>query len=305
MSNNITKNKSIKDLMNKDTVQKNFQKLLGSKSQNFVTSVVNTTMFDNTLSKCPPKTILSSAVIAATLDLPIDKNLGFSAIVPYYNNRTKQFEASFQMMYKGFVQLAIRSGQYKNILVETVYKDEIKSYNPFKGEVEFTPHEEWEIRYKDEVLKEEIAGFYAYFKLMNGFEKVLYIDLKSMEKHARKYSNAYKNDIKKNWTSSMWSSDFESMGKKTALKQLISKFGLMSIEMQEAVLKDTTITRGGGAIEYVDNQKEIQQEVEEKANSKEINFNKAQQEVEQIEVEIVEDKKENKEEEENGDDCPF
>ena len=135
----------VKSMISQDAVKKKFTEVLGQKAPQFLASITNVVAGSAQLKKCPATTIMSAAFVAATYDLPIDSNLGFAAIVPYnnnkYNQQTRQWEkhpeAQFQMMYKGFIQLAIRSGYYEKMNCSVVYKDELVSYNPITGEVEF------------------------------------------------------------------------------------------------------------------------------------------------------------------------
>lgn len=161
--------------------------------------------------------------MAASLDLPINQNLGFAYIIPYGN------EAQFQMGYKGYIQLAMRTGQYQTINAAEVYEGEIVKQNRFTGEYEF-----------GEKTSDKIVGYIAYFKLVNGFEKYLYMSIEEMQAHAKKFSKNYKGGTDK------WGiTDFHSMAIKTVLKRLISKYGILSIEMQGQPMVDA-ITNDGG-----------------------------------------------------------
>lgn len=136
----------VKEIFTRDRTKKKFEEVLGQKAPQFIASVMNAVSGNSTLRKCNATSIVGAAFVAATYDLPIDGNLGFSAIVPYNNNKwnpktgkaEKHMEAQFQMMYKGFIQLAIRSGYYEKMNYAVVYKDELESYNPITGEISFT-----------------------------------------------------------------------------------------------------------------------------------------------------------------------
>lgn len=253
MSNEVTVSKKIAHLMKHDNIQERLKAMLDKNAESFVTSVINTVNGSTALQSCEPMTIVKSAMVAATLNLPVDPNLGFAAIVPY-KDKKRGMEAQFQIMYKGLVQLAIRSGQYENLNVSEVFADELDYYDPFTGEVTFKPYNEWKMRYEAE--GGEVVGYYAYFKLLTGFKKALYMTKAEVEKHALAYSQSYKQDKEKGWNSSRWSKDFDSMAKKTVLKQLLSKYGILSIELQRAVTFDQA--RVGGSVdnpepEYIDN----------------------------------------------------
>lgn len=252
MANEIQVAKQVSALMKKESIQERLKAMLDKNAESFMTSVINTINGSTQLQSCDSMSIVKSAMVAAALNLAVDPNLGFAAIVPY-KDKNKGMQAQFQIMWRGLVQLAIRSGQYKTINVSEVYADEIESYNPFTGELSFTDQSKWEMRYKNDG---EVVGYMAYFKLLTGFEKYLYMTKAETEKHAITYSQSYRSDKQKGWTASRWSQDFDSMGKKTVLKLLLSKFGVLSIEMQKAVTFDQA--KIDGTIEnpepaYIDN----------------------------------------------------
>lgn len=231
----------VKSMISQDAVKKKFTEVLGQKAPQFLASITNVVAGSAQLKKCPATTIMSAAFVAATYDLPIDSNLGFAAIVPYNNNKynpqTKQWEkhpeAQFQMMYKGFIQLAIRSGSYEKMNCSVVYKDELVSYNPITGEVEFVKDFS-KCTQRAEGKSENIAGYYACFKLLTGFRKELFMTTAEVDNHARKYSTAYRYDLENNKKGSKWTTDFEAMALKTVIKMLLSKWGMLSVDMQRA-----------------------------------------------------------------------
>ena len=206
----------VKSMISQDAVKKKFTEVLGQKAPQFLASITNVVAGSAQLKKCPATTIMSAAFVAATYDLPIDSNLGFAAIVPYnnnkYNQQTRQWEkhleAQFQMMYKGFIQLAIRSGYYEKMNCSVVYKDELVSYNPITGEVEFVTDFS-KCTQIAEGKSENIAGYYAWFKLLTGFRKELFMTTAEVENHARKYSTAYRYDLENNKKGSKWTTDFQ------------------------------------------------------------------------------------------------
>lgn len=245
----------VKGFLAKDSVKNRFNEVLGQKASQYMASIVNVVGGNVQLQKCEAKSILSAAFVAASYDLPIDSNLGFSAIVPYYDNKNKVYNAQFQMMYKGFVQLAVRSGAYENMNVSEVYEDEIISYNPITGELELIKEFETCTQRK-EGKKEKIVGYYAWFKLLSGFRKELYMTVEECKHHAKQYSASYRKDIEKGWKSSKWTTDFDAMAKKTVLKLLLSRWGILSIEMQKAIQDDQKVYQENEEGSYQDNKED-------------------------------------------------
>ena len=245
MSNEITTIETVQKYFVQDNVKEKFSEVLNDKAPQFMTSVVNAIRGNASLQKCEAQSIISSALVAATYDLPIDGNLGFSAIVPYGG------KAQFQMMYKGFVQLAIRSGAYKNMHVSEVYEDEIETYNPITGELEFIKTAVKD-GFRAKGNTDKIVGYYAMFKLLTGFQKEIYMTAEEVTNHAKKYSASYKQDLNKGWKSSRWTLDFDAMAKKTVLKLLLSKWGILSIDMQRAIQDDQKVYDDGGNSNYSD-----------------------------------------------------
>lgn len=241
--NNLVTVPQLKTLLGRDEVKNRFQEIMGKKAPGFISSILSLTNGNAQLQKSEPHSILNAAVVAATLDLPINPNLGFAAIVPYKNT------AQFQLQYKGLVQLAMRSGQYKTINVSEVYEGEIKNVNRFTGDYEF-----------GERTSDMVVGYMAYFKLVNGFEKYSYMTVDEIKEHAARYSKTYQRG------DGVWKDNFDAMAKKTVLKLLLSKFGILSIEMQRAqtfdqssIKSDLTVTDVDDAeIEYVDNASQME-----------------------------------------------
>ena len=235
---------TLKMMINDERTQKTFKEMLGNKAKGFLTSLMNTTNGNKQLQEADPKSILKAGAIAATLDLPIDPNLGFAYIVPY-NNKGKN-EAQFQMGYKGFVQLAIRTGQYKRINVTELYEGQFESYDPITDELKYN---------LDNRLSDEITHYVAYFQTINGFEKYNVMSKEEIENHAKKFSKTY------SYKGSSWQTNFNTMAKKTVLKLLLSKFGILSIEMQTAQKADQAVIRefdkNNIEVEYVDNENNI------------------------------------------------
>lgn len=229
-----------------DNVKKKFSELLGKKAQGFITSVLQVVNSNDLLKNADPASVYNAAATAAILDLPINPNLGFAYIVPYNQKykegntwKSKQV-AQFQMGYKGFIQLAQRSGMFKSISAAPIYEGQLIGENPLLGyEFDFTQK-------KSDI----VVGYASYFKLLNGFEKVWFMRVDQLKSHGKRFSQTYKND------KGLWMDDFDGMSLKTVLKLLLSKFAPLSIEMQSAVLLDQSVIKSedGSDYEYVDNE---------------------------------------------------
>lgn len=242
----------VKKLLATDEMQNRFREILGQKAPQFMASITNAVAGNSYLQACDANSVMAAALVAATYDLPIDNNLGFSAIVPYKD------KAQFQMMYKGFIQLAIRSGYYEKMNYSEVYEDELLSYNPITGAVVFvTDFSKCTQRAAGQVDK--IIGYYAWFKLKTGFSQELYMSRTDVDNHARKYSQSYRYDISKGKQASRWSIDFDAMAKKTVIKQLLSKWGILSVDMQRAIQDDQKVYEPDGAGSYIDNPEQAEQ----------------------------------------------
>jgi len=231
---------TLKSLINDERTKNKFKELLGNKAAGFLTSLLNTTNGNAQLQEAEPQSILKAGAIAATLDLPIDPNLGFSYIVPY-NSKGKN-EAQFQLGYKGFIQLAIRTGQYKKINVTELYEGQFESYDPITDELKYN---------LDGKISDEVTHYIAYFQTTNGFEKYNVMSKEEVREHAKKFSKTFLSRF------SSWQTNFDSMAKKTVLKLLLSKFGILSIEMQTAQKVDQAVIKevepnGNVEVEYVD-----------------------------------------------------
>ncbi len=234
MSNELVKQKSIVNYLSGESVKENIQKTLGDKTPQFIASIASLVTSNAKIAVCDQKSILSSCLIAASLDLPINQNLGFAYIIPYKD------QAQFQMGYKGFIQLALRSNQFRLINVSEVKTGELIENNRLTGELKF----EWIAENRDQA---QTIGYVAYFELTNGFSKQLYMTTEQLKKHGVRFSQTFKKGY------GLWSDDFDSMAKKTVLKLLISKFAPMTTDIQKAVLADQAVVRDNG-FEYPDNQ---------------------------------------------------
>lgn len=229
----------IKTYMESEAVKNKFSELLGNRSVGFITSLLSLVNNSDYLQKAKPETIYMAAMMAATLDLPINPNLGFAYIIPYSD------AAQFQMGYKGFIQLALRSGQFKNISSTPVYEGQIKEENPLTGYVF-----DWSKK-----TSKNVIGYAAYFSLLNGFEKTLYMTVEQIQEHGKKFSKTYSN------TNGLWKKDFESMALKTVLKLLLSKYAPLSVEMQKAVIADQSVINDTETldVQYVDEGKDLEE----------------------------------------------
>lgn len=237
MSNTLTAVSFVRN----ETTQKRINELLGNRAPQLTTSLITALNSNDRLANCNPQSVLNAALTAASMDLPINQNLGFAYIVPYGN------EAQFQMGYKGFIQLAQRSGFYKTINASDVRQGELGERNRLSGEIEF----EW----VDEDKKREalpVVGYVSYFRLTSGFEKMLFMSIEEVEAHAMEYSKSYSYDKSKGKSSSNWTTNFDAMARKTVLKLLISKYGPMNTQLQEAVIKDQAVINDDEVV-YIDN----------------------------------------------------
>ncbi len=241
MNNNLVKKYDWSSYLRNEEIQTKVADLLKDRSSQFTTSLLSVVNTNSMLAKCKPETVFNAALTAASMDLPINQNFGFAAMVPY-KNRAGEYEAQFQMMKGGFIQLAQRSGQYKTISSTEVYAGQLKSIDPLRGFVW-----DWDVKSEGDPI-----GYAAYFELLSGFEKTLYMTVDQLEKHARRYSSAYKEDIRAKKNASLWSQDFEKMAHKTVLKLLISKWGPLSTQLQRALEVDQAIITDDGQ-HYVDN----------------------------------------------------
>lgn len=220
--NNITaakEAKTVKGMLETPAFKKKFEEMLGKKAAGFISSIIAVTNSSNYLMKADPATVIGAAAQAAMLDLPINQSLGFAYIVPYKG------AAQFQLGYKGYIQLAQRSGQYADIGAKTVYEGELEYENRLLDKFRF-----------GERTSDKVIGYLAYFRLTNGFEKMLYMTIDEAQAHAKKYSQNYKGGTDK------WGlADFNVMAEKTVLKRLLSKYGPLSIEsiqMSQALAND-------------------------------------------------------------------
>ena len=240
----------VKGLLGNDQVKEKFNEVLKDKAPGFIASITSLVSSSQNFEDVDANTIMQSAMVAATLDLPINPNLGFAYVVPYAG------KAQFQMGWKGFVQLALRTGQYRLLNAIEVYEGELISRNKITGEI---------VLDETKRISDKVIGFVSFFRLVNGFEKTLYMSAEEMEKHAKRYSQTYKSTKKWVVEQSKWTTDFDAMALKTVIKLLLSKYGILSVQLQKAIQADQAViseTKDGEAVyEYVDNAEEIEAEV--------------------------------------------
>lgn len=223
--------KTIVDYIKMDSIIESAERTLGEGGRQFLTSILSFATSNPKIMECNPRSVYTACLTAATLDLPINQNLGFAYIVPYKVRGISY--AQFQMGYKGFVQLAIRTDKYLRLGANKVYEGQLVGLDDFSGEPIFDFNAEH---------NETVIGYMAYFQLTNGFQKASFMSLEKAEAHGKKYSQSYKKNF------GVWVDDFEGMAKKTVLKLLLSKFAPLSTQMESAIVNDQKV-----AEEYSDN----------------------------------------------------
>lgn len=222
----------------------------------FITAITSAVATNPNLMDCDPGTILSAGLLGETLNLSPSPTLGQYYLVPFNDNKLGRKVAQFQLGYKGYIQLAIRSGQYKKLNALAIKEGELISYDPL--------NEELDVRLIQDEAERAAAptiGYYAMFEYLNGFRKAIYWSKEKMEAHALQYSQGYR--AHKGYT--FWERDFDSMAIKTMLRQLISKWGIMSIDFQKAYEADMGVIREDNSVEYVDNTPDFDVEADAEA----------------------------------------
>ena len=240
--------------LTQDAVKNQINSVVGGQDgQKFIASVVSAVQANPLVQECTNQSILSAALLGQSLKLSPSPHLGHFYMVPFNNSKEGYKEAQFQLGYKGYVQLAERSGYYKRLNVIAIKEGELVKYDPLEEDIEVNLIEDDEVREETPTI-----GYYAFFEYLNGFRKSLYWSRKKMEAHAKKYSQGFRRDLEKGTAYTFWSKDFDGMAFKTMLRQLISKWGIMSIEMQTAMAADMSVIRDEGqTFDYVDNQPDI------------------------------------------------
>ena len=239
----------LKSALNAPSVRQKFEEMLGKRSSQFMTSITSVVSNNALLQKADVNSIIMGSAVAASMDLPLNANLGYAALVPF-NSKDGCF-AQLQVMVKGWTELFLRSGQCQAIICETVYEGQLVKKNKFTGEYVFD---------EDAKTSDKIVGFMAYFRLTNGFEKYEYMTIEEIKAHAQKFSQTFRRG------SGIWKDHFEEMAKKTVLKRLITKWAPKSIEMQRMAMFDQSVVNGdindidNAQAIYADNQKDERHE---------------------------------------------
>lgn len=230
--------------LTQDAVKNQINNIVGGKDgQRFISAIVSAVQTNPSLQECTNQSILSGALLGESLKLSPSPQLGQYYLVPFNNTKEGVKVAQFQLGYKGYIQLAIRSGMYKKLNVLAIKEGELIKFDPLNEEIEVNIIDDEEAREKAPTI-----GYYAMFEYTNGFRKAMYWSKAKMEAHALKYSMGYK--AKKGYT--FWEKDFDGMAFKTMLRQLISKWGIMSIDMQMAYDSDMAVINDDGSKTYVD-----------------------------------------------------
>jgi recombination protein RecT len=255
----VTMQKTLRD----QGIIKRINERLGEKAGTFMTSILDLCGDDSNLIECDNNLVIKEALKAAALDLPVNKNLGFAYVIPYKERGV--MKPHFQMGYKGYIQLAIRTGQYKYLNAGMVYEGEIIVEDRIKGTLEIS----------GEKTSDKVIGYFCYMQLLNGFEKAIIWTKEKVEEHAKTYSKSY------NSSSSPWKKSPHPMALKTMILQLIPKYGIMTIEMSTAMNQDMADFKGFGG--------SVQEEINDNANSEVIDIepltDKDKEEIKKKEVE--------------------
>lgn len=246
---NRTQKASLTAYLSQDAVKRQINNVIGGqRGTRFIAGIVSAVQATPALWECTNPSILSAALLGESLNLSPSPQLGQYYLVPYDNRAKGAKEAQFQLGYKGYIQLAIRSGQYKKLNVLAIKEGELVRFDPLNEEIDVKLIE-------DELIREEAntIGYYAMFEYVNGFRKAMYWSREKMAAHAKKYSPGYKKDLEKGTSWTFWAKDFDGMAYKTMLRQLISKWGIMSIDMITAMDADMAVIHEDGTKDYVEN----------------------------------------------------
>lgn len=246
---------SLREVFQTPNVQKMLIGTLGSRKDTFVANVLSATSNNLQLKTCDSLTVISAALIADNLKLSLSPQLGYAYLVPFNDRKNKRTVATFVLGYRGYIQLAQRSGQYRCIRVTEVKEGEKLNYNPFTGVGEFRYIDDEEMREKTKTI-----GYYFYFELLNGYTHSDYWSVEKMKKHAIKYSSGYRSDLDKGTKYTFWATDFDGQAKKTMIRLGLSKWGVMSVDMLNAFNADTE------SMKIIDEDATIDSEIENNAN---------------------------------------
>lgn len=227
MNNQVanTQQITVKQFVNMNSTKKRFEDVLGKRAPQFMSSLVSIVNSNQDLQHVEAASVINSALVAAALDLPINPSLGYMYIVPYKG------QAQPQMGYKGYIQLAQRSGQYRMITVAELYEDEFISWDPLMEELKYETH-----RDKDRGLNEQPVGYFGRFELLNGFQKTVYWTWQQVDNHRKRFSQAGGKNSDK--PKGVWAKNYNAMARKTVIKDLLTKWGPMTVDMQTAYSAD-------------------------------------------------------------------
>jgi len=243
-----TKVEVLKGILNAPSVMEQFNNSLKENASVFVASIIDLYNSDSNLQLCEAKAVVMECLKAAVLKLPINKALGYAYIIPFNNSKKdasgnwiKVMEPTFQMGYKGYIQLAMRTGQYRTINADIVYDGEVRKVDKLSGTIAFDGAKK----------SDKIVGYFCYFELLNGFSKTLYMTVEQVANHAKRYSKGLKKDttveslialanvpFNAESKSVGWLGNFHDMALKTTIRLLLSKYGYLSVEMQNALSDD-------------------------------------------------------------------
>lgn len=232
--------KKFNNFLENPRTQEYLLNVLGEKKSSFINNLTALVSNSYNLQECDPATLMYAAMKSTALSLPLDQHLGFAYVIPFRDNRSNKTVAQFQLGYRGFIQLSMRSGQFKKINVREVKDGEIIGEDFISGEYQFKMIEE-------NRSKVNTIGYVAYFKLNSGFEKMLYMSIDEIIAHGKKFSKTFQKGY------GLWKDDFDSMASKTVLKLLLSKYAPMSVEIQNAVIYDQAVISEDGKPTYIDN----------------------------------------------------
>lgn len=272
----------IKKYINDENVQTRIRENLKGQTQQFIVSLLSLVNSNPDIAECMPATVLNAAMTAASLDLPINQNLGFAYIIAY-NKKVKEKDdkgaiverwekqAQFQMGYKGFIQLAQRSGQFKTINVSDVREGELTGMDRLTGNMTFAWAQDRE--------NLPIVGYVGYIELTNGFQKSMYMTTVELQQHGLRFSKTAQKGY------GLWKDDFDAMAQKTVIKMLLSKYAPLTIDMRRAVLADQSVIQGEDEYKYVDNQPLLPEEIAaDKEASKVLAHIERSQDLEELKV---------------------
>ena len=248
MANEVTKKpktglQKFNAMLENTRTQEYLTNVLGEKKQTFVSNMVALVSSNKALSECDPSTIMFSCLKATALSLPLDPSLGLAWVLPYKDNKNNTTVATFQLGAKAYIQLALRTAQYRKINVRDVREGEIVGEDFVSGEMQFK-------KLGKDRSNAPIIGYVAMFELINGFSKQLYMSVEELDAHAKRFSQTYRKGY------GLWS-DKEmrpAMMEKTILKRLLSKYGVLSVEMEQAIKSDSAVLGENDAVRYIDNE---------------------------------------------------